>query len=112
VHELSLATEMVRIIEMQSVSQSFDRVRRIHLTLGAFSCVSDEALRFAFDSLRTPLLVDAELCIEKESATAQCSNCGHSQEMLHRLQPCEQCGIDLHADTGGDELRIRELEVI
>lgn len=110
-HELSLAREMVRIIEAQSVSRDFTQVKRIHLRIGPFSCVSDESLRFAFESLRRPLLAGAELCIEKESLSAQCSNCGHEQRMDQRLQPCEECGEDVRADAAGDELRITDLEV-
>lgn len=111
-HELSLATEMVRLIEAQSQSADFSRVKRIHLALGAFSCVSDEAFRFAFDSLRNGMLADTELVIDKQAVTAHCLNCGHEQAMMYRLQPCEQCGGDIHAETAADELRITELEVI
>lgn len=110
-HELSLAREMVRIIEAQSVSRDFTQVRRIHLRIGPFSCASAEALRFAFESLRRPLLEKAELCIEIDAVKGQCSNCGHIQRMDQRLQPCEKCGEDVHAGEGGDELRIIDLEV-
>jgi len=110
-HELSLASEMVRIVQEQSVSQKFSEVKRIHLLLGSLSCVSDEAFRFAFDAVRTPLLEEAELRIEKIPATGQCTGCGACAKMWHRLERCESCGAEMLLSDGGDEIRIRELEV-
>jgi len=110
-HELSLAREMVRIVEQMAEQEHFSKVERIHLALGALSCVSDESLRFAFDAVRTPLVGEAELAIEKVPASAQCSSCGRIAPIWQRLQRCEGCGGEMLALTGGDAMRITDLEV-
>ncbi|MES0371233.1 MAG: hydrogenase maturation nickel metallochaperone HypA [Mariprofundaceae bacterium] len=110
-HELSLAREMVRIVQMQADSEHFSKVKKIYLSLGALSCVSAESLSFAFDAVRTDMLKDTELQIEKVPVSGQCSNCGAETEMWQHLEPCKQCGTEILASEGGEEIKVRELEV-
>ena len=47
-HELSIAVQIVEIAEDELVRHGGDRVRSIHLQLGALSGVAREALQFSF----------------------------------------------------------------
>ncbi len=47
-HELSIAVQIVEIAEDELVRHGGDRVRSIHVQLGALSGVAKEALQFSF----------------------------------------------------------------
>ena len=47
-HELSIAVQIIEIAEDELVRHGGDRVRSIHLQLGALSGVAKEALQFSF----------------------------------------------------------------
>jgi hydrogenase nickel incorporation protein HypA/HybF len=47
-HEMSLCEGIVRIIEKQAGVESFERVVKVRVALGAQSGASEESLRFCF----------------------------------------------------------------
>jgi hydrogenase nickel incorporation protein HypA/HybF len=69
-------------------------------------------LRFGFDVVMRGSLADgAELDIVTEPAEARCLSCFELVTVSDRLSPCPKCGgTDLQI-SGGDTLRIKELEV-
>lgn len=111
-HELALCESMLRIIRNEASSRSFQRVRLVTLELGAFCGVVPDAFEFCFRVLTRGTLADgAHLEIVWLPGEAWCMHCGETVTIKERYDSCPLCGgYELHA-SGGQELRIRDLEV-
>ncbi|WP_305987540.1 hydrogenase maturation nickel metallochaperone HypA [Roseibium sp. MMSF_3544] len=111
-HEMSLCESILGILKEQAEQQSFSKVDRVCLEVGTLSGVELEALRFGFDVvMRGSLAEGAALEITCPQAQAWCLNCAKSVPIAERYDPCPECGSHQLQVTGGDELRIKELEV-
>ena len=111
-HEMSLCQGMVQIIEEQAKTQSYNRVKTVRLEIGPLATVEPEALRFCFDAAtRGTLAENATLDIITTAASAWCFSCGETVTISERNGTCPNCGSYQLQVTGGDELRIKELEV-
>ncbi|HBO94384.1 MAG TPA: hydrogenase maturation nickel metallochaperone HypA, partial [Gammaproteobacteria bacterium] len=74
--------------------------------------VEVEAMRFCFDAVsRNSVLEGAALDIVQPVGQAWCMQCAKTLPLRERYQPCPECGGYQLQVTGGDEMRIKELEV-
>ncbi len=111
-HEMSLCESVVRILEDNARSQGFGRVKTVWLEVGALSGVEIEAMRFSFDAVTRGTLADrAKLELIALPGEAWCMQCAKSVEVQQRFDACPTCGSYQLQVTGGDELKIKELEV-
>jgi len=112
VHEMSLSQGMLELIENAARSDGFVRVRTVWLQIGRLATVEPEALRFCFDVVtRGSCAEGARLEIESTPGKAWCLGCSESLLIEDPLAPCTKCGSYQLQVTGGDEMRVRELEV-
>jgi hydrogenase nickel incorporation protein HypA/HybF len=112
-HEMALCQGMLGIIEEQRVAQDFNRVRRVILEVGALGHVDPHALRFAFDvSVRGTSAEDAALDIIEVPGQAWCMDCCARIAVAHRGEGCPDCGGHTLIMEQGEELRLKELEVV
>ena len=112
-HELSLCQSIVELIEEQASVQAFEKVTRVCLEIGALSCVEPEALAFGFDlSTRGSVAEGATLDIVNIPATAWCFGCNRTVDIVQRGDDCPLCSSARLHVTGGEELRVKELEVV
>jgi hydrogenase nickel incorporation protein HypA/HybF len=112
-HEMSLCEGILQIVEDQARSQHFSAVRRIRLEIGRFAGVETEALRFGFDVvMKGSIAEEAELEIIDLPGEAWCFDCSSNVRIDDRFDPCPECGGDKLAATGGQEMRIRDMEVV
>ncbi|MBK1691893.1 hydrogenase maturation nickel metallochaperone HypA [Ectothiorhodospira mobilis] len=110
-HEVSLAREILRILQEQARMQGFGRVHRVHLELGPLSCVDPEALIFAFEAVTADTLArGARLELHRPPARGTCRHCGHGYTMDSLVTPCPRCGGPGRI-LSGLEMRVRDLEV-
>ncbi|MCU0702262.1 MAG: hydrogenase maturation nickel metallochaperone HypA [Myxococcaceae bacterium] len=111
-HEVALAQSIVDIVREQTKGQTFGAVTRVFLRIGALSSVEPEALVFGFDSAARGTVADgARLEIVRTPGTAFCAACGRDVQVAARIDDCPACGSAQLLITGGDELRVTELEV-
>ncbi|MET0071597.1 MAG: hydrogenase maturation nickel metallochaperone HypA [Candidatus Thiodiazotropha sp.] len=111
-HEMSLCEGVLQLLEEHAVSQGFSRVKRVWLEIGALSGVEPEAMRFSFDAVMRESLADgAQLEIIHQPGEAWCMQCSRPVQVAARYQACPQCGSYQLQVTGGDEMRVKELEV-
>jgi hydrogenase nickel incorporation protein HypA/HybF len=108
-HELSVAQS---IVEACSERAEGARVIRVTLQVGTLSCVAPEALRFCYDVVvaGTPL-EESELEIIRTLALSRCCDCGKDVEMEDMLSRCVCGSVNLERPRGGDELRIKSMEI-
>ncbi|MFG1464686.1 hydrogenase maturation nickel metallochaperone HypA [Xanthobacter sp. DSM 24535] len=112
-HEMALCESLRDALEDAARTQSFSRITRVRLAIGAFAGVEVEALRFGFDVvMRGSLAEGAELIVMEEGGTAWCFDCGITVPLSGRLDPCPACGGERLVPNGGTEMKIKDLEVV
>ncbi len=111
-HEMSLCEGMLQVIEDQARAHDVERVTRVRVEVGRFAGVEIDALQFAFDVvMRGSVAEGAELITLDLPGRALCYDCMKEVEIADRLDPCPTCGGGKLMPQGGDEMRIKDLEV-
>ena len=95
-HEMSIAESVLQIIEDTARAERCVRVKTVWLEIGQLAGVEKDSLRFCFDVVtRDSIAQDARLEIIETA----------------RYEPCPSCGSFQIEVTGGEEMRVKELEV-
>jgi hydrogenase nickel incorporation protein HypA/HybF len=111
-HEMSICHGILGVIEDQARAHCVSRVTRVRLELGRFASVEKDALHFAFDVvMRGSVAEGADLIMIDLPGRAFCHDCAHEVEIEHRLDPCPDCGGGKLLPKGGNEMRIKDMEV-
>lgn len=112
-HEMALAEGIRNIIEDQARTHGFAAVRLVRLEIGTFAGVEKPALAFCFETvMRGSPAEGATLEMIDLPGRAMCYDCGEEVEIDDRLAPCPKCGGARLMPTGGDEMRIKDMEVV
>lgn len=111
-HELSLAVQMVELIESAATTEGFRRARVVRLEVGDLSCVEPQALALAFDAASHGTCAEgAELVLLPVTAEGACPACGQRQGLSTLYDACMACGHLPMQVLSGTELRVRDLDV-
>lgn len=111
-HEMSLCESVIRILEDEARRQGFSSVKVVRLEIGRLGHVEPEAMRFCFEAVKQGTLAgDARLEILTPPGQAWCMDCSKAVVMENRYDPCPACGGHRLQVTGGEEMRIKDLEV-
>lgn len=111
-HEMSLCESVLQILEQEAQVQQFRKVKTVWLEIGALSGVEVEALRFSFEVVaQGSLAAQARLEIVEVPGQAWCMPCASNVAVEHLYDQCPQCGSHQLQINGGDQMRIKELEV-
>lgn len=88
------------------------RVLRVTVAIGTLSCVLPDALRFCYEvaAADTPL-EGSELQIIRIPALTRCLDCGSEFAMEDILARCACGSENLEPPRGGDELKIKSMEI-
>jgi hydrogenase nickel incorporation protein HypA/HybF len=110
-HELSLAENVMHIIENEAIAQNFSRVRSVTLEIGKLAAVEPEAMRMAFAAVsRDTLAAGARLVLVEVPGQGRCADCAAVVVMDDIPALCPQCGGARVRVMGGDRMRMLELE--
>lgn len=87
-------------------------VERVHLTVGAFTCVEPAGLQFAFSAqTQGTFLQDVELVIDETPLIAFCHACAQEYRPEVGLQyACPECQSPMDDIRSGRELKIGRVE--
>lgn len=111
-HEMSLAEGMRGIIMDAAARNNAPRIARVRVEIGRFAGVEKDALAFAFDVvMRGSPAEGAELVMIDLPGQALCFDCGEVVEIENRLDPCPLCSGTRLMPQGGNDMRIKDLEV-
>ncbi len=111
-HEMSLAEGVLQIMEDSAREQDFRRVKTVWLEIGRLSGVEVEAMRFCFDVVTRDSIADgAALQIIETPGQAWCMQCSDTVEVQALYDACPRCGSHQLQVTGGNEMRVKELDV-
>lgn len=108
-HEMAITQSVVHAVcERMGDAQ----VRRVCLEIGTLSGVVADSVRFCFDLVTEGTTLEgASLEIVQPSGKARCRDCGSEFAMDDLLMLCA-CGSANRELLAGEELRIREVEVL
>lgn len=108
-HELGVTRNIVAIVSEQAGDK---KVTRVVLDIGKLSAIMPDAIRFCFDicSKDTPL-ENATLEINEVPGLAKCQVCATEFEIEQLFGRCA-CGSNHIQCIGGEEMKIKEMEVI
>ncbi|GAB2188908.1 hydrogenase maturation nickel metallochaperone HypA [Sessilibacter sp. MAH2] len=111
-HEMSVAEGVIQVLEEQAKTQAFTKVKALWLEIGPLAMIESESLRFCFDAVcKSTLAEGARLEIIETQGQGWCLGCNQTVTIKERFDACPNCGSYQIQVTGGDELRIKELEV-
>jgi hydrogenase nickel incorporation protein HypA/HybF len=108
VHELSITQSVVDAVIRRMGDAP---IRRVRLEIGRLSGLVPDAVRFCFEMVAAGTTCEGALVeIDEPCGQARCRTCGRAFETGDMLVLCA-CGSADVAVEGGQELRIREVEV-
>ncbi|HLN24211.1 MAG TPA: hydrogenase maturation nickel metallochaperone HypA [Patescibacteria group bacterium] len=111
-HEMSLTEGIIRVLEDQAAAQGYARVKTVWLEIGELSTVDPDSLRFCFEAIRNgTIAAEAVLDVIRLPGQAYCMDCAKPVHVAQRYDDCPDCGGASLQIIGGDEMRIKELEV-
>jgi hydrogenase nickel incorporation protein HypA/HybF len=111
-HEMSLAEGVLQLIEDSAKTQNFSRVKTVWLEIGQLAGVEVEAMKFCFDAVvRDSIAEDAKLEIIDIPGQAWCLHCAEVVHVTALYDACPRCGSHQMQVTGGNEMRVKELDV-
>jgi hydrogenase nickel incorporation protein HypA/HybF len=110
-HELSVAQEIIRIVQDEMETHHLTRVNAINVRVGVLSGLNPDALSFGFEAsvVDTPL-EGARLVIESIPLRGTCRTCGKESDFEDIIIICPHCGSGDVALRQGEELEIASLE--
>lgn len=112
-HELSIAMEILDIVEKEAEKHGAQAVRQVNLRVGDLSGVETDSLAFSFDAVKgeKQLTRDSTLAIERLPVRIRCSPCGGEFNGSGHMVLCPQCdGFDTEL-LQGEELEIADIEI-
>ena len=111
-HEMSLCEGIRRVVDQAASADDIARVTKVRLELGRFAGVEKDAMSFAWEVvMRGSKAEGAALEFIDMPGKATCFDCMKSVEIAGRLDPCPECGGGRLLPEGGDEMRIKDMEV-
>lgn len=111
-HEMSLATSVLQLIEDSARAQRFNKVLTVWLEIGQLAGVEPQAMVFCFDAVtRGSVAEGAKLEIISTPGTGCCLACANTVALTELFAICPQCGSAQVQITSGTLMRVKELEV-
>lgn len=110
-HELSIAKDLLAIVEKTAAEHGLVRVSGLRIVVGALGNVVPEALEFAFEVAGRGTVADgARLDIVEVPVTVRCNACRSETELEDFAFLCTACGsVDVDV-LRGNELYLDSIE--
>ena len=111
-HEMALCEGILQTLQDSAKAQGFSKVKTVWLEIGSLAAVETEALFFSFDVVcRNTIAEKAALEIITIPGSAWCMQCAKPIAVQQRYDCCPECSSYQLQITGGEEMKIKELEV-
>jgi hydrogenase nickel incorporation protein HypA/HybF len=111
-HELSIAQEIIGIVQENLPKGNGHSVKLVKLKIGKLTNLLPDSLEFCFDALiqKTPL-DGARLEIQHIPVSVRCEQCRAVSEIEGIAFMCPLCGSPEIKMIAGDELQVSEIEI-
>ena len=110
-HEFTLCQQIIHQVE-SSIDGS-NQVQTVNLVIGSIAAIDLSSLQFWFPvAAKETRLANADLHVEMVPARACCLECNHHFALEQRLKACPYCQSYRYQLLSGDELQIKNVEVL
>lgn len=112
-HELSVAQNILEIVEEHVPSSGLSLVKNVKLKIGALAGIVPDSLEFCFNAIKeqTPMR-NAVLVVEHIPFELECRTCGKVSTNDIGMFLCPECGSDETSMIAGNELLVTAIEVL
>ena len=113
-HELSIVTYVIKQVDRIAQENNFTRVSTVTLEFGEVSGIVPEYLIDCWNwyAKKTPLIEGSELRCLTIPAVTWCNNCKKIYPTFKHGKTCPYCGSGETGLKQGNEMNIKEIEVI
>lgn len=109
-HELSIATSIVKTAEKEVQDNGGEKVLEIHLEIGQLSGVEIQSLQFVWElSAKGTVLQDSKIIIFEPEGRAKCAECETEYTLEKIYDSCPKCNSPFKNIISGKELKIKKL---
>ncbi len=109
-HEMSITQGIIDLCLQHAGGR---RIKSLEVEIGELSSVVPDAVEFCFEACsRDTLLEDAVLVITRIPGKGLCQECGAETHLTELFAACGVCGSCQVRITAGEELRVKEIEVV
>jgi hydrogenase nickel incorporation protein HypA/HybF len=106
-HELSLALEVIDLVQREADKHGVSAIREIEIEVGDLSGVEAEPFQSALEMMvRDTILENATILLNRSPGNGHCSACDLDFIMRQRLDSCPECQCFPSKVWGGDEFRV------
>ena len=111
-HELSIAQNIVEIVEEEVSKTNGKTVEKLVLEVGTMSGIVREALEFALDeAIKNTILETSKIEIIEIQGIAKCEKCNQEFETEEIYSACPNCSHLYSTIIKGNELKIKSIVV-
>ncbi len=109
-HELSIATSIIKTVEKEVEDNGGEKVLEIHLEIGKLSGVELQSLQFVWElSAKGTVLQDSKITVSEPEGRARCGECGTVFALEKIYDSCPRCNSPFKYIISGKELKIKKL---
>lgn len=110
-HEVSVVYDAIKIVEENSKLNNINKLTKVLLKIGEFTCIDEKSLDFAFEALsKNTLCEGAKLEIEKVRGKAKCNSCNIEFFIDFTNKLCPRCSTYSSNIISGYELLVYQIE--
>lgn len=111
-HEYSITTSIIDILEDTGRKNSLERIKKVSFELNPISSIEPESIRFYYEYLTrdNDLLKNAELVFEKININMKCISCDHKFTKKEFKLVCPECGSTNISVPEADDIKIISVE--
>ena len=110
-HELSIASSIVKTVQLEIEKRNLTSVTKIALHVGALTDIVPDSLSFGFEAItKNTNLENTELQIEIVPVKGVCKKCNHNFEVVEFVFVCPSCSSNDISMSQGNELDIAYIE--
>jgi len=112
-HEMGIALQIIDIVKASIPNDMKDQpVKSVNLSIGKFSAVIPDSLRFCFQiAVKDTVIENEELHITEQPVVIQCKACQKNQVLTEPIFICNFCKSSDVTMISGNELDIVSIEM-
>ncbi|MFA6923426.1 MAG: hydrogenase maturation nickel metallochaperone HypA [Bacteroidales bacterium] len=111
-HELSIAQNIIEIVEENARKLKLKIISEVEIDVGTISGVVPENLEFAMDvSVKDTILENAKIKLNIIKAKAKCLKCSNEFEIEEIYSFCPKCNSFEFEIIQGKELKVKSIKV-